>query len=64
LPAIVYVSCDPPTLGRDLAALADAGYRLEALETFEMFPHTSHVETIAALRPPPRGERSDPGGAK
>lgn len=54
IPAVVYVSCDPPTLGRDLAMLAGAGYRLEALETFEMFPHTSHVETIAALSAPPR----------
>jgi 23S rRNA (uracil1939-C5)-methyltransferase len=52
-PAIVYVSCDPPTLGRDLSTLADAGYQLAAIETFEMFPHTSHVETIAALVPPP-----------
>lgn len=52
LPAIVYVSCDPPTLGRDLALLAAAGYTPEAIETFEMFPQTSHVETIAALVPP------------
>lgn len=48
-PAIVYVSCDPVTLGRDLGALADAGYTLHAIEAFEMFPQTSHVETIAAL---------------
>lgn len=47
--AVVYVSCDPPTLGRDLAVLADAGYELRAIETFEMFPQTSHVETVAAL---------------
>ncbi len=52
LPAIVYVSCDPPTLGRDLALFAAAGYTPEAIETFEMFPQTSHVETIAALVPP------------
>jgi 23S rRNA (uracil1939-C5)-methyltransferase len=57
VPAVVYVSCDPPTLGRDLAMLAEAGYRLEAIETFEMFPHTSHVETVAALVPPDRGTR-------
>lgn len=56
-PAVVYVSCDPPTLGRDLATLAGAGYRLEAIETFEMFPQTSHVETVAALAPPPKGKR-------
>lgn len=57
LPGVVYVSCDPPTLGRDLAMLAGAGYRLEAIETFEMFPHTSHVETVVALAPPPRGKK-------
>lgn len=51
-PAIVYVSCDPPTLGRDLEALSGAGYTPLAVETFEMFPHTSHVETICALAPP------------
>ena len=57
VPAVVYVSCDPPTLGRDLTTLAEAGYRLEAIETFEMFPHTSHVETIAALAPPTRKKK-------
>jgi 23S rRNA (uracil1939-C5)-methyltransferase len=48
LPAVVYVSCDPPTLGRDLETLARA-YDIHALETFEMFPQTSHVETVVAL---------------
>lgn len=52
VPAVVYVSCDPPTLGRDLALLAGAGYTPAAVETFEMFPQTSHVETVAALLPP------------
>lgn len=46
---VLYVSCDPPTLGRDLTTLAEAGYRLEHVETFEMFPQTSHVETVALL---------------
>lgn len=48
VPAIVYVSCDPPTLGRDLAALA-AAYDIRGVDTFEMFPQTSHVETVVAL---------------
>lgn len=48
-PAVVYVSCDPVTLGRDLTTLAEAGYALHAVEAFEMFPQTSHVETVAAL---------------
>lgn len=45
---VVYVSCDPPTLGRDLAALAP-GYGLAALDAFEMFPQTPHVELVATL---------------
>ncbi|GAC1361741.1 MAG: 23S rRNA (uracil(1939)-C(5))-methyltransferase RlmD [Polyangiales bacterium] len=51
---VVYVSCDPPTLGRDLALLLDAGYRLESLDAVDMFPETSHLETVATLV---RGER-------
>lgn len=45
---IVYVSCDPQTLARDLAALREQ-YDLRGLETFDLFPQTSHVECIAAL---------------
>ena len=55
--AIVYVACDAQTLGRDLAPLADL-YAPIAVETFEMFPNTSHVETVVAL------ERRRGGGAK
>jgi 23S rRNA (uracil1939-C5)-methyltransferase len=50
VPAALYVSCDPATLGRDLATLAPAGYEAAAVETFEMFPQTSHVETVVGLR--------------
>lgn len=52
-PAIVYVSCDPPTLARDVAILKASGYHLTTVETFEMFPQTSHVETLAVLVPSP-----------
>ena len=48
---IVYVSCDPPTLGRDLAHFARLGYRLDALRAFDMFPDTFHLETVARLVP-------------
>lgn len=48
--AIVYVSCDPPTLGRDLKRLGTAGYRIESLRSFDLFPDTFHVETVAVLR--------------
>ena len=46
---ITYVSCDPPTLGRDLARLLEAGYRLRSLEALDMFPDTFHLESVAHL---------------
>lgn len=46
---VVYVSCDPPTLARDARVLGAAGYVLTELETFELFPQTSHVETVAVF---------------
>jgi tRNA/tmRNA/rRNA uracil-C5-methylase (TrmA/RlmC/RlmD family) len=49
--AVVYVSCDPPTLGRDLAAFAARGYRPDAVHLFDLFPDTFHVETVVRLRP-------------
>lgn len=48
---IVYVSCDPPTLGRDLAIFAARGYRPDAVELFDQFPKTFHVETVVRLVP-------------
>ena len=46
---IVYVSCDPATLARDLRMLAEQGYVIEALQPFDMFPQTTHVETVVLL---------------
>jgi 23S rRNA (uracil1939-C5)-methyltransferase len=48
-PAVIYVSCDPPTLARDVKALGLLGYSIHTLETFEMFPQTSHVECVVGL---------------
>jgi tRNA/tmRNA/rRNA uracil-C5-methylase (TrmA/RlmC/RlmD family) len=49
--AIVYVSCDPPTLGRDLAVFARHGYEPDTIRAFDLFPDTFHLETIVRLTP-------------
>jgi 23S rRNA (uracil1939-C5)-methyltransferase len=46
---IIYVSCDPPTMARDARRLLDAGYRLESLQGFDLFPNTAHVESVGVF---------------
>lgn len=46
---ILYVSCAPSTLGRDLGMLRDGGYRVTEARAFNLFPRTAHVETVVAL---------------
>lgn len=53
--ALVYVSCDPATLARDTARLAEAGLALTRAVPFDLFPQTFHVETIALFQPAPQG---------
>jgi 23S rRNA (uracil1939-C5)-methyltransferase len=48
-PRIVYVSCDPPTLGRDLLPLVYGGYRVEWSRPFDLFPQTHHTESVTLL---------------
>ncbi len=46
---IVYVSCDPATLARDLKLLSGGGYSLTSARTYDMFPRTMHVETVVLM---------------
>jgi 23S rRNA (uracil1939-C5)-methyltransferase len=48
-PRLVYVSCDIATLARDARHLIDAGYRLDGIRGFDLFPNTAHVETVIAF---------------
>lgn len=46
---LLYLSCDPPTLARDLARLCAGGYRITRTQPFDMFPQTAHLETLVEL---------------
>ncbi|MFQ5521322.1 MAG: 23S rRNA (uracil(1939)-C(5))-methyltransferase RlmD [Candidatus Methylomirabilia bacterium] len=58
LPArIVYLSCNPSTMARDLAGLGLGGYRVQSVQPLDMFPHTPHIEAVAVLE---RGDGGQP----
>ncbi|NLW17729.1 MAG: 23S rRNA (uracil(1939)-C(5))-methyltransferase RlmD [Firmicutes bacterium] len=46
---VVYVSCNPTTLARDLAYLSQQGFRVQEVQPVDMFPHTGHVETVVLM---------------
>ncbi|MBC7349150.1 MAG: 23S rRNA (uracil(1939)-C(5))-methyltransferase RlmD [Candidatus Aminicenantes bacterium] len=49
IPGLIYVSCNPATLARDLKVLTDSGYKISRLTPVDFFPHTGHLEVIAYL---------------
>ena len=46
---VVYVSCNPETLARDLFTLSKGGYKVKTVQPVDMFPQTGHVETVVCL---------------
>ena len=46
---VVYISCNPETLARDLGVLTAGGYRARRIRPVDMFPHTEHVETVVLM---------------
>lgn len=47
---VVYVSCNPETLARDLLYITKKGYKVEKIQPVDMFPHTAHVECVVSLK--------------
>lgn len=54
---VVYVSCNPVTLARDVKVLTDSGYNMVHVQPVDMFPQTYHVESVTLLELGSRGEK-------
>src|SRR6185312_16745484 len=48
-PHMVYVSCDPATLARDLQELISGGYKIHSIDLIDLFPQTFHIETVVHI---------------
>ena len=55
---IVYVSCDPATLARDIARLREKGYEAKRTHCFDLFPRCAHVETVVLLEKTETGRKT------
>ena len=49
---IIYVSCNPATLARDLKIFKENGCKIDFIQPFDMFPHTYHIENVALVELP------------
>jgi tRNA/tmRNA/rRNA uracil-C5-methylase (TrmA/RlmC/RlmD family) len=49
--AILYIACDPAALARDASYLIDKGYDMRALRSYDLFPMTHHIESVALFEP-------------
>ena len=49
-PRVVYVSCNPEALAKELPAILKTGYKVSRIQPVDMFPHTGHIETVMSFR--------------
>jgi 23S rRNA (uracil1939-C5)-methyltransferase len=52
---VIYVSCNPEALAREMPSILDAGYAVDRIQPVDMFPHTTHIETVVTFSRPSAG---------